>query len=55
MCIRDRMCDVAWQYGLNRSTVGTVLTKKDITKKTQAVTKIASEKQNPPSMKKWRD
>lgn len=28
-----QMSDVAKQYGLNRSTVGTILTKKDIIKK----------------------
>ncbi|XP_023218178.1 uncharacterized protein LOC111620491 [Centruroides sculpturatus] len=42
------MSDVARQYGLNRSTVGTILAKKDIIKKTQraeGVTKIISEKQ----------
>jgi len=42
------MSDIARQYGLNRSTVGTILAKKDIIKKTQkakGVTKITSEKQ----------
>jgi hypothetical protein len=47
------MSDIARQYGLNRSTVGTILAKKDIIKKTQkakGVTKITSEK----FMKKWK-
>ncbi|GFW81327.1 hypothetical protein TNCV_376751 [Trichonephila clavipes] len=42
------MADVARQYGLNRCTVCTILSKKDITKKTQAaegVTKNTSAKQ----------
>ncbi|GFY03112.1 tigger transposable element-derived protein 1-like protein [Trichonephila clavipes] len=45
---RQKMADVARQYGLNRSTVNTILAKKDIIKKTQAaegVTKITSAKQ----------
>ena len=44
----QKMSDIARQYGLNRSTVGTILAKKDITKKTKkakGVTKITSEKQ----------
>ncbi|GFT33504.1 hypothetical protein TNCV_4381141 [Trichonephila clavipes] len=44
----QKMADVARQYGLNRSTVCTILAKKDITKKTQAaegVMKITSAKQ----------
>jgi len=44
----QKMSDIARQYGLNRSTVGTILAKKDIIKKTQkakGVTKITSEKQ----------
>ncbi|GFX75453.1 hypothetical protein TNCV_2547241 [Trichonephila clavipes] len=44
----QKMADVARQYGLNRSTVCTILAKKDIIKKTQAaegVTKITSVKQ----------
>ncbi|GFS40186.1 hypothetical protein TNIN_234931 [Trichonephila inaurata madagascariensis] len=44
----QKMADVARQYGLNRSTVCTILPKKDIIKKTQAaegVTKITSAKQ----------
>ncbi|GFY72298.1 tigger transposable element-derived protein 1-like protein [Trichonephila inaurata madagascariensis] len=44
----QKMADVARQYGLNRSTVYTILAKKDIIKKTQAaegVTKITSAKQ----------
>jgi transposase-like protein len=44
----QKMSDIARQYGLNRSTVGTTLSKKDIIKKTQkakGVTKITSEKQ----------
>jgi transposase-like protein len=44
----QKMSDIARQYGLNRSTVGTILAKKDSTKKTQkakGVTKITSEKQ----------
>ena len=44
----QKMCDVAWQYGSNRSTVDTIFTKKGITKKTQAaeaVIKITYEKQ----------
>ncbi|GFY67629.1 tigger transposable element-derived protein 1-like protein [Trichonephila inaurata madagascariensis] len=42
------MADVARQYGLNRSTVCTILAKKDIIKKTQVAegeTKITSAKQ----------
>jgi transposase-like protein len=42
------MPDIATQYGLNRSTVGTTLAKKGIIKKTQkakGVTKITPEKQ----------
>jgi hypothetical protein len=41
------MSDIARQYGLNRSTVGTILAKKDIkkTQKAKGVTKITSEKQ----------
>ncbi|GFR27831.1 tigger transposable element-derived protein 1-like protein [Trichonephila clavata] len=41
----QKMADVARKYGLNRSTVCTILAKKDIIKKTQAaegVTKITS-------------
>jgi transposase-like protein len=44
----QKMSDIARQYGLNRSTVGTILAKKDTIKKTQiatGVTKITSEKQ----------
>ena len=44
----QKAADVARQYGLNRSTVCTILAKKDIIKKTQAakgVTKITSAKQ----------
>ena len=44
----QKSADVARQYGLNRSTVCTILAKKDIIKKTQAakgVTKITSAKQ----------
>ncbi|GFY27876.1 tigger transposable element-derived protein 1 [Trichonephila clavipes] len=44
----QKMADVARQYGLNKSTVCTILAKKDIIKKTQAaegVTKITSAKQ----------
>ncbi|GFY61309.1 tigger transposable element-derived protein 1 [Trichonephila inaurata madagascariensis] len=44
----QKMADVVRQYGLNKSTVCTILAKKDITKKTQAaegVTKITSAKQ----------
>ncbi|GFU85161.1 hypothetical protein TNCV_1554241 [Trichonephila clavipes] len=44
----QKMDDVARQYGLSRSTVCTILAKKDIIKKTQAaegVTKITSAKQ----------
>ncbi|GFV61014.1 tigger transposable element-derived protein 1-like protein [Trichonephila clavipes] len=44
----QKMADVARQYGLNRSTVCTILAKKDIIKQTQAaegVTKITSAKQ----------
>ncbi|GFX87310.1 hypothetical protein TNCV_3368801 [Trichonephila clavipes] len=44
----QKMADIARQYGLNRSTVRTILAKKDIIKKTQAtegVTKITSAKQ----------
>ncbi|GFY58406.1 hypothetical protein TNIN_223881 [Trichonephila inaurata madagascariensis] len=43
----QKMSHVARQYGLNRSTVCTILAKKDIIKKTQAaegVTKIISVK-----------
>jgi hypothetical protein len=43
------------QYGLNSSTVGTILAKKDIIKKTQkakGVSKITSDKQKVPSMTK---
>ena len=46
--IGQKAADVARQYGLNRSTVCTILAKKDIIKKTQAakgVTKITSAKQ----------
>ncbi|GFY63054.1 tigger transposable element-derived protein 1-like protein [Trichonephila inaurata madagascariensis] len=44
----QKMSDVERQYGLNRSTVCTILAKKDIIKKTQAaegVMKITSTKQ----------
>jgi transposase-like protein len=44
----QKMADIARQFGLNRSTIGTTLAKKDIIKKTQkakGVTKITSEKQ----------
>jgi transposase-like protein len=44
----QKMSDIARQYGLNRSTVGTILANRDIIKKTQkakGVTKITSEKQ----------
>jgi tRNA(Phe) wybutosine-synthesizing methylase Tyw3 len=44
----QKMSDIARQCGLNRSTVRTILAKKDIIKKTQkakGVTKITSEKQ----------
>ncbi|GFT23782.1 tigger transposable element-derived protein 1 [Trichonephila clavipes] len=44
----QKMADVTRQYGLNRSTVCTILAKKDIIKKTQAaegVMKISSAKQ----------
>ncbi|XP_035230077.1 tigger transposable element-derived protein 1-like [Stegodyphus dumicola] len=44
----QKMTDVARQYGFNRFTIGTILAKKDIIKKTQAAkgeTKITSEKQ----------
>jgi transposase-like protein len=43
-----KMFDIARQYGFNRSTVGTILAKKNIIKKTQqakGVTKITYEKQ----------
>ena len=44
----QKAADVARQYGLNRSTLCTILAKKDIIKKTQSakgVTKITSAKQ----------
>jgi hypothetical protein len=44
----QKMSVIAMQYGLNRSTVGTILAKKEIIKKTQkakGVKKITSEKQ----------
>jgi transposase-like protein len=44
----QKMSGIARQYGLNRSTVGTILAKKDIIKQNQkakGVTKITSDKQ----------
>jgi transposase-like protein len=44
----QKMSGIARQYGLNRSTAGTFLAKKDIIKKTQkakGVTKITPDKQ----------
>ena len=53
----QKAADVARQYGLNRSTVCTILAKKDIIKKTQAakgVTKSLLQSKEVQFMKKWR-